>query len=420
MSAGNVMPPVEMLRQDEEKIAALRHMKYLATGLLLLMVVVFITTRMLQAQYIWLAYVRAFAEAAIVGALADWFAVTALFRHPFGLPIPHTAIIPRNKNRIGQSLGNFVEYNFLVPVNIANKLRAHNIARVIAQWLAAQPNSKLVGERVCGLIPNLLSAVKDEDVQRFIQVNVTPRLKDIDITNITGNILAMLTANNRHQELLDQALLAAERLITRHKQLVKEKFGQQSKYTPKWVDSYIVDKLVEGAIALLHEINTDPEHVIRLQFDEATKVFIDKLKNSPEYKEKGEALKQELLDHFAQQKYYQNLWRDLQDWLLKDAVKSDSVIGSYVARAVSHTGEGLLRDEAMQHKLNEWIAVAVEGLILKRRHQVSNLIAETIKGWNTEMMTRKLELQIGKDLQYIRINGTLVGGMVGLALHFIQ
>jgi uncharacterized membrane-anchored protein YjiN (DUF445 family) len=403
--------------QTELKYARLQRMQWLATALLGAMLILLAASITFKTTLPWLQWIQAFAEAATVGAVADWFAVVALFHHPLGLPIPHTAIIPKNKDRIGETLGSFVEHNFLTPENVVRKLQQRNLSNAVAEWLADRANSESLAERVCVLIPAMLNALDDEDLRRFVDRTIAPQLSKLDVARLAGNVLSVLTADGRHQALLDRALTALEEWITANQGMIETKFNEASKYTPNFVDTYIVNKFIEGIIALLHEVARNPEHDIRRQFDRATEQFIHKLKTSPQYREQGEMLKRDFLEHIKREDYYRVVWNDIKERLIADLGSDRSLIRANVAEALTKVGAGLRDDDALQLKLNGWMLKAIEALLLKHRHQVSRLITDVVKEWDAREVAEKIELEVGKDLQYIRINGTLVGGTVGVLLH---
>lgn len=401
------------------KLARLRYMQRLATALLCAMVVLLVISASLKSAYPWLQWVQAFAAAATVGAIADWFAVVALFHHPLGLPFPHTAIIPANKDRIGASLGHFVETNFLTAENVIRKLEQRNLTLAAGEWLADSANARKAAERVCALIPAALNTLGDQDFRHFVDRAIAPQLRKLNVAGIAGDILSMLTAGGRHQALLDQALRAMETWLVANQNMIKSKFSDASKYTPGILDTYIVNRFVAGIIALLHEIASHSDHPLRRQFDQFTDEFIDKLKTSPEYRAQGELLTREFLEHLARDDYYRSLWEDIKQRILADLADGDSLLRAHAAEIIAKLGSGLSEDRALQGKSNAWLLQVVEALLVQHRRQVSDLITEVVRGWNAPEVGKKLELEIGKDLQFIRISGTLVGGTVGLLLHAI-
>jgi uncharacterized membrane-anchored protein YjiN (DUF445 family) len=399
------------------KRAQLTRMRTVATLSLVCVFVVLLASSIGIARYPALAWIRAFAEAATVGAIADWFAVVALFRHPLGLRIPHTAIIPRNKDRIGRSLGRFVELNFLTPENIVRKLTQAGIAARLAAWLSQRANSELAAERVCSAIPPLLSALADDDMLRLIDRSITPQLERLDAARLAARTLALFTAEGRHQQLLDAVLPVIARWLTVNREMVLSKFGEMSRYTPQFVDRYIVDRLIAGTIDVLQQVARDPNHELRARFDAASAKFIDDLKHSPQYREQAEALKQDVLNHLKAREYYRSLWRAGRQQVLQDLARESSVIREQLIEVLMAFGSSLIQDESLQRKLDGWIERAVETLAVRNRHEISLLIEDIVRGWNARDMADKAELEIGRDLQYIRINGMLVGGLVGLGLH---
>lgn len=407
--------------QEEQQAAQLARMKRFATGLLLAMAVLFIATSFGVQAWPWLGYVRAFAEAAMVGALADWFAVTALFRYPLGIPIPHTAIIPRNKDRIGESLGAFVQNNFLSPEILSEKIAGWNIAGKIADWLADEHNATMIADKMANALPDVLQALNDDDVNHFIETNISSRIRAIEVAPLAGTMLTTLTANNKHQELLDAALRLAAGLLEENKENIREKIREESPwFVPGFVDNKVYEKIINRAETVLTELNTDPHHALRRKFHRTTQEFIDKLKTSDEYKARGEQVKEELLNHPIVRQYFSRVWTDVKAKIIDDAAISDSPFRAQIRKAAIGIGEGLANDPAMQEKLNTWVQQAALSAISSRRVEIASLISDTVRRWDASTVTRKIELQVGRDLQYIRINGTVVGGLVGVLIYIVS
>ncbi len=403
--------------QARSKADRLRRMQWLATSLLGLMLAILAMSAAYESRHPGLHWIRAFAEAGAIGALADWYAVTALFRYPLGLPIPHTAIVSRNKDRIGESLGDFVEQNFLTPENITAKLRQHDAAQALARWLAARRNSLAVASAVADFVPVMLSGLKDEEIRQFFDRTLTPQLLSLNVSRIAGNVLAMLTEGERHQVLLDRALQALERWLVAKQGLIEAKFSEASRYTPRGLDSYVVNKFRQGIVTLLHEVVENPRHELRQQFDQAVRDLIHDLMNSEEYRQKGQALLRKLVEHLQAEKFYRLLWDDVRRRVQADLESEPSLIKEHIASALTVLGEALLEEAGVRQKLNEWWLDAIHKVVVRFRHQISGLITDVVKSWDAEEVSRAVELEIGRDLQYIRINGTLVGGTVGLLLH---
>jgi uncharacterized membrane-anchored protein YjiN (DUF445 family) len=405
--------------QAQLKIARLCYMQRLATALLVAMMVLLALSASFKTAYPWLQWVQAFAAAATVGAIADWFAVVALFHHPLGLPFPHTAIVPANKDRIGASLGHFVESNFLTPENVVREMQRRNLTLAAADWLAERGNTDKAAAGVCSLIPAALNMLGDEAFRRYVDRAAAPQLRRLNVAHIAGDILSVLTAGGRHQALLDRALRAGEGWLAANQSMLKAKFGAASKFTPGILDTYIVNKFVSGIVALLHEVASDADHPMRRQFDAFTEEFIHKLKTSPDYHAQAEALKREFLQHMEREDYYGIVWNDIKQRILNDLAREHSLIRGHAAEVLSKLANGLRVDHELQVRLNAWLLQAIEVLVVRHGHQVSGLITEVFRNWDAREVGRKMELEIGKDLQYIRISGTLVGGTVGLLLHAI-
>ena len=396
---------------------ALRRMRNTATGLLLAMLALLVASVLGQPHYPWLAWLRAFAEAGTVGAVADWYAVVALFRHPFGIPVPHTAVIPRNQQRIAESLGTFVERNFLAPQLIVDRLRTHNTALAVAAWLVTPGNSRALADPAVDALPALLRVFDDDEVARLIQRGALPGLRALDVSGIAGHLLQILTETQRHQPLLERALTALEAWLADNTGLLQAKFSEASRYTPVRLDAYIVNKFVEGLIALLHEMRTEPEHPLRQQFDDAVQAMIVRLRTSDRYRRIGRLWMRDFVRHLEREDSYRALWQRLRDWISADAARHDSLTRAMLADLLASLGTSVRDDPALQARLNGWWLHCVQLAVSRYRHLVPMLITEVVKGWDAAEISRKIELEIGSDLQYIRINGTFVGGMAGVLLH---
>jgi uncharacterized membrane-anchored protein YjiN (DUF445 family) len=411
-----------MVTDDFFKEASLRKMRRFATLLLLLMCSIFLGAHFYEQTYGWLSYVRAFAEAAIVGALADWFAVTALFRHPFGLPLPHTAIIPANKDRIGASLGNFVQKNFLTPEAIKEKLQAIDIAGKGAQWLSKPENAELITTEVLSFIPKVLDALNDDDVKRFIKTNAASAIRTLNLASFTGEFLTLLTSHHKHQVLFDQAMIFIADLFDKYKPELHHKIKKESNLVFFLLggDTILYNKIVTAVGKTLEQITSDPEHGFRRKFDEATENFINELRSSPEYRDKIEELREDILQNPAVARYLENVWSDIKASVLDDIKNPESVVSARLKEAINAVYTKILADTRVREKINGWILTGIINSASKHRNEISKMIAARVKKWDTETMSRKLELEVGKDLQYIRINGTVIGGCIGLLMHSIS
>jgi uncharacterized membrane-anchored protein YjiN (DUF445 family) len=402
---------------EDEKLVRLRRMRTTATCLLAGMIVLLLVCVIGQAAHPWLAWPRAFAEAGTVGAIADWYAVVALFRHPCGIPIPHTAIIPKNQQRIAESLGSFIEQNFLTPEVIIGRLSGFNAAEALAGWLAVRENSSMIADVVAGSLPRLLEGMDERDVEHLFDRFVIPRLRELEVSHVASQVLDILTEGNRHQPLLDRGLSAAETWLSDNVDLIKAKFSEASKFTPAPLDAYIVNKFVEGIIALIHEVVANPEHELRRQFDGAVQELSSNLRTSPVYRRFGRVLLRDCIRHLEEGGYYRVLLDHVRAHVLADLASGRSALREMIAGTFVSIGKGVASEPSIQHRLNAWWLDIAGLLVMRHRHQLSALITDVVKGWDAKEVSGKLEAEIGRDLQYIRINGTFVGGTVGVLIH---
>jgi uncharacterized membrane-anchored protein YjiN (DUF445 family) len=392
-------------------------MRTTATCLLAGMIVLLIVCVAWQVQHPWLAWPRAFAEAGTVGAIADWYAVVALFRHPCGIPIPHTAIIPNNQQRIAESLGSFVEENFLTREVIMARLSGFNAAQALAQWLAARENSAVIADVVAGSLPRLLDDIDETDVEHVFDRLVIPQLHTLEVSRMAAEVLTLLTEGNRHQPLLDRGLSAAQRWLSNNVGLIKAKFSEASKFTLSTIDAYIVNKFVEGMVALMHEVASNPEHELRRRFDVAVEALSSELRTSAVYRRFGRLVLRDCIRHLQGSGYYRVVLDRVRAYVHADLGNKDSVVREMLTGTLVSVGKGVASEPANSHKLNAWWREIAGVLVLRHRHRLSALITDVVKGWDEKEVSAKLEAEIGRDLQYIRINGTLVGGTVGLLIH---
>ncbi|HEX2188186.1 MAG TPA: DUF445 domain-containing protein [Longimicrobiaceae bacterium] len=412
---------VPQLQDEEAKRVQLDRMKRRASGLLVVAAFVYVAARILEERYPWLGYVRATAEAGMVGGIADWFAVTALFRHPLGIPIPHTAIVPSRKDKIGMSLGRFVQSNFLSREVIVSKLRSVGAARKMAEWLARPENAHTLSQHTSAAVAGLVQVLRDEDVQELIDQSITTRVRRTQVAPLMGRVLGVVTAENRHQELLNAALRLVARVLDENRDVLRSRIGEE---TPWWfptaVDDKIYQRVVAGIEHTLQEVSADPEHPLRARFNEAMEEFVEKLNSSPEMIARGEALKEEVLQHPTVRSYSASLWGEMKASLLRHNADPESGFRQRVERGVTAFGESLQGDDELLEKVERWIEGAVLYIVEQYRHEVADLISTTVQAWPAEDTSRKIELQIGKDLQFIRINGTLVGGLAGLLIYTLS
>lgn len=405
---------------EQETARDLDRTRRLATGLLAAMAVLFVAARSQAADFPQLSFVAAFAEAAMVGALADWFAVTALFRSPFGLPIPHTAIIPRNKDRIGEGLSDFLEHNFITREILREELRGLDFAGAAAGWLASPGNSRAVSRQILRALPALLQAIEDDDVREFIQHRLSSALRSISLTPLAAELLTLLVERRHHESLFERLVEMAARGLEQNKDYIRWKVHENSpRWLPKAVDERLYRRLLDALESTLAEMR-DEDSEWRMRFQNLIGEFIERLRNSPEYEEKMHAVVNEVLGHELLRAYSIDVWRALKQRVESEAAAPDSILGARIDDALRSFGDELLGNDRVRAKLNQWIRIMATEQIVARREMIADLVARVIRKWDAETMSRKLELHVGRDLQYIRINGTIVGGLVGLCLHTLS
>ena len=393
-------------------------MKRRATGLLALAAVVFAAARAFEPRYPWLGYVRATAEASLVGGFADWFAVTALFRHPLGIPIPHTAIVAARKERIGRILGTFVENHFLSREVIAANLRAVRPGERAARWLSDPEHSRRIARQVASGLAKTLETLPDENVRELMRQVVTARLRAIRVAPALGKTLALVLAGNRQQELLDVIIRLIAGAIHDNREFIREKVRTESPWwVPGVVDEKIYQRILETVEGLLHDIGTNAEHPLRTAFDTSLWDFIDRLQHSPELITKAELVKEEWLGDPAVADLSTRVWETTRSALLAYATRAEGPAPGPLAQGLSEFGAALLANDAFLAELDDLIIDLTATIVERYRHELGDLIATTVAGWDPEATSRRFELAVGRDLQFVRINGTLVGGLVGLAIY---
>ncbi len=411
---------MQEITNPEERQRNLDRMKRRATGLLVVMGVIFVVASVLEPQYTWLGYIRATAEASLVGGVADWFAITALFRHPLNIPIPHTAIIPSRKDRIGRSLGNFVQNNFLSPEVLSAKLRAAKISRRAAEWLSQPENARKAGQHLASVLRTAVDVIRDEDVHSLLDRTVVEPLRRMPIAPVLSKGLAVLTVDNRHQQLLDRVIHGLTRLVAENEILIRDRIREESPWwVPEMVDDRIHRKVLGGIERTLFEVAADPDHPLRHQFDEMLSDWIVQLQQSPEVIARAEALKQQLLDPETSSRLAASLWAEAKEALSRTNPPGEGDGLDSVARGFSALARAALEDEVLLEKVDGWVIGAVLRVVEQHRHEVGQLIAQTVSAWDPDETSRRIELLVGRDLQYVRINGTLVGGLVGLIIYSV-
>jgi len=418
--AQQVTPPWSR-PDDAERQARLDAMKRRATALLAVALLVFVAASIYEPQLAWLGYVRATAEASLVGGLADWFAVTALFRHPLGLPIPHTAIVATRKERIGQILGNFVQNHFLSRDVIAANLRRVHPAERGAKWLADREHARQISRQFASGLAKTLDSLPPNELQDLITQVVRNRVLSIRVAPALGKTLALALADNRQEELLNAAVRLAADAVRNNRELIRERVREE---TPWWVPPVLDDKIYQKIIAaverLLHDMVNDPNHPLRGSFDNAIRDFIDRLQHSPEVIARAEALKEEWLMGAASDDMSRRLWEGIRQAIANyGSGSANDGKPSPLDSGLSEFGIALLSNPTLLVEIDDLLIDLTASVVEKYRHEIGDLIAQTVASWDPAATSRRFELAVGRDLQFVRINGTLVGGLVGLLIYTI-
>jgi uncharacterized membrane-anchored protein YjiN (DUF445 family) len=391
-------------------------MRTIATMLLVLMAAIYLAMRRAPATSIWAPYLSAFAEAGMVGACADWFAVVALFRRPLGLPIPHTAVVPENKRRIGAAMGRFITNNFLSPRVAIARLASVDFVGLAARWLGDERNARSLAAAVGRAIPYALDLVPKAAIDEWVAFATRRGIEAVPAAPLASRGLSILWARGAGQTLLDQGLDFVETTLDQHKATIVRHVSQKTwRWIPKWVDDMIAARVVNGLAGTLKEMR-DPDHPWREQANRLVEKLIDDLSHDPEMRTQGEAVKQEILANpvFAEQT--RALWEELETALRDDLPRHSEGIVQWLATSAGALGRWFEEDAPRRARINRRLRLLALRTVLPRRAEIGGYIAGVVDNWDTATLVKRLELQIGKDLQYIRINGTLVGGLVGLLI----
>jgi uncharacterized membrane-anchored protein YjiN (DUF445 family) len=413
-------PPLPRLKTETEREARLALMRRRATLMLVAVTALFLAITFATSADGWIGYVQATAEASMVGALADWFAVVALFRHPLGIPIPHTAIIPERKNQFGETLGDFVQSSFLTPDTIVERIRTAAIGNRLGTWLSQPSNAERVARHVIDAGVAAADLVKDEDVHSALEQFVRDRAEAINLAPIAGRALRMATAEGRHRELVDAAIKGLDRYLDEHRVELHSRFGDQAPWwLPGAVEDRIFDRLVDGFRALLQQVAADPDHRLRRDLDERLASLATELETSPELRARADQLKRDLLEHPAIRMWVISFWTDVKKELRDQADNPDSELRKRLGGAIAGLGRRLSDDPALSARVTEAVESGARYVAQQFSDEIGTIVTTTIERWDAEETSHRLELLLGPDLQFIRINGTVVGGMAGLVLHTI-
>ncbi|KEO89521.1 membrane protein [Erythrobacter longus] len=402
-------------------------MRWTATGLLLAMGVLFFTTHGLVPAHPAWGYVNAFAEAAMVGGLADWFAVTALFRHPLGLPIPHTAIIPSNKDRIADTMAQFLQENFLTPAVVARRMSGMNVARAIGDFLVVSPDDQGADNRsritggAAELLAEVLESLDPDRLGNQVRAGLGRQLGKIDVSPLAGRMLENTMADQRHLPLINGFVRWAGLTLEDNEETVRSIIHERVNGVLRWagLDKTISSNVLDGLYKLLAEVLVDPEHPIRGKIEEGLKKLAFDLQNDPETRARVEDMKSDLLENPAVAEWWMGVWERIRQSLIRRARDPNSELGNDMRVGLSDLGEALKQDPRLQTQINRFARRTAVGIATRYGSEIVTLVSETVKRWDATTITGRIESAVGRDLQFIRVNGTIVGGLVGMTLHFI-
>lgn len=399
-------------------------MRTFATALLVLMAAVFLTARQFSGLHPAVGYIIAFSEAAMVGGLADWFAVTALFRHPLGIPIPHTAIIPENKNRIADAMAQFLRDNFLIPPVVARRLRSMNLAAAAGEWLAdpAKGGSSRLRDGAAELAAQVLESLDRDRLGNQVRGGLFRQIDKLEVSPLLGQMLNTTIADQRHMPVIDSLVRWAGLTLEDNEGLLREMIHRRANAVLRWtgLDETLANSVLDGLYKLLAEVIVDPQHPLRGKIEEGLAKLAQDLQNDPELRARVERMKGELVGNQAVSTWWQGVWERLRTGLLERLRRPAGEASSQLGEALQELGRHLRDDPALQHQINRFARRTLVGISVRYGDKIVQLVSETVKRWDGETISGRIEGAVGRDLQFIRVNGTLVGGLVGVILHMID
>jgi uncharacterized membrane-anchored protein YjiN (DUF445 family) len=406
---------------DAQRAAELRRVKASATAVLLGMLALFVVARLLSHLHPAFGFVAAFAEAATIGGLADWYAVVALFRHPLGLPIPHTAIIPSNQLRIADKLGQFIELHFLDAAPVEARLRQVDFGSLIADWLRDRKRSADLAQFALRLLPEAMSATESSGLATFISRRAMTQLQTIDLAPLAASTLQAFVVQGRHKGLLDDLLRIVHQTLAEPETLaiMRERIRAELPTLLKFyrADKFVLNRIIGSAAAFFEEVRNDPKHPFRGEFDRMLLAFVERLGTDPATSGWIAGLKRDLLARPELANLLNNIWANVQGFIARSASGESQVLGQHLAGMLARAGEVLASDAELRGEINAGMLTVLGRFIAEQKSGVSGFISDQVKSWNMSQLISLIELNIGRDLQYIRFNGTLIGGLAGLALY---
>ncbi len=412
------------MNRDAERARSLRRVKLAATLLLVATAVLFVVARHCEPLHWAWGYVAAFAAAATVGGLADWYAIVALFRRPLGLPIPHTAIVPRNHHRIAENLGEFIETNFLAPAPVEARLREVDFAALVADWLSDRERSAALAGFMVRLVPQALAAVEQSGLKGFLGKRAMAELERIELAPLAAGLLSAVTEKGRHQRILDELLVALEKVLADEQTLaaLREKIRQElpALFNLYRADAYLLRKIVASTTAFIKDAHGNADHPLRREFDSFVANFIERLRTSEAFAGRAERLKRDLLARPEIATLAEGAWESVRSFLEQDASAEDSQVRRQLEAMLVDVGSQLARDPAIRAEINRGMVRLLADFVQGQKSGVGRFIADQVKSWDIDVLIGRIELTVGRDLQYIRFNGAMIGGLAGLALHALE
>ena len=409
---------------DAARAAELRRVKLLATLVLAITFAVFIGAKWMLPVHPAFGFVAAFAEAATIGGLADWYAVVALFRRPLGLPIPHTAIIQSNQHRIADKLGEFIEQHFLEAAPVEARLRQVDFASFVADWLRDRKKSEDLARFVLRLLPEAVSATESSGLMTFITRRVTAQLMAIDLAPLAAGTLRSFVQEGRHRVLLDDILRAVHQTLTTAETMtmIRERIRAELPTLLRLyrADRFLVNRIVASATAFFNEVRSDPDHPFRDEFNRMLLSLVDKLGSDPAFASRIDTLKRDILARPELGDLARNVWANARSFIERSASGETQVLQQHLAKMFVEAGEALAGDAEMRGEINQGVVAVLRSFIADQKSGVSSFIADQMKSWDMAQLISLIEINVGKDLQYIRFNGSLIGGLAGLALYTLE
>lgn len=408
---------------ERRKLGALRRVKLLATLALAGCVALLVAAKMLEPAHPAFAYLAAFAEAAAIGGVADWYAVVALFRRPLGLPIPHTAIVTRNQDRIGDNLGAFIETNFLAPEPVEKKLRELDFAREISRWLSDRSRAESLARFAARLAPQMLAAMEETGLKQFTAERVKAQLAKVDVAPMVAEALNGLAASDRHQQVMDELLSALHGFLSNDESVdaLRKRIARElpAVLNRLGADALILRRILSAASDLIDNIRNDPAHELRAEFGRFFRTYVEELKDSEAFHLRVEQAKQRLLSRSEISSVTERIWESLRAFVETDAQAENPILAERLTALFVDIGSGLAEEPKLSADINAGMVAALSTFVAAQKRGVAAFAAEQVKSWDFKRLTLLIEANVGRDLQYIRFNGMIVGGLAGLGLHIL-